>query len=98
MERAHVGDAPDDPGPLATDISAELKPKAISAAMKKVGDWQVKVAEPKAPRPEIGAVFAESDKAKDDGKGAATTPKKKAPKKAAAAAEDKAAEPAASES
>jgi len=43
VERAHVGDAPDDPGPLATDLSAEIKPKAIDAAMKKVGDWQVKV-------------------------------------------------------
>ena len=29
-----------------TDLSAEIKPKAIDAAMKKVGDWQVKVAEP----------------------------------------------------
>jgi rhamnogalacturonyl hydrolase YesR len=46
VERAHVGDAPDDPGPLATDLSAEIKPKAIDAAMRKVGDWQVKVAEP----------------------------------------------------
>ena len=46
VEREHVGDAPDDPGPLATDLSAELKPRAIDAAMKKVGDWQVKVAEP----------------------------------------------------
>jgi rhamnogalacturonyl hydrolase YesR len=46
VERAHVGDAPDDPGPLATDLSAELKTQAIDAAMKKVGDWQVKVAEP----------------------------------------------------
>ena len=46
VERAHVGDAPDDPGPLATDLSAEIRPKAIDAAMKKVGDWQVKVAEP----------------------------------------------------
>ena len=46
VEREHVGDAPDDPGPLATDLSAELKPKAIDAAMKKVGDWQLKVAEP----------------------------------------------------
>ena len=41
------GDAPDDPGPLATDLSAEMKPKAIQAAIKKVGDWQVKVAEPR---------------------------------------------------
>jgi unsaturated rhamnogalacturonyl hydrolase len=46
VEREHVGDAPDNPGPLATDLSAELKPKAIDAAMKKVGDWQVTVAEP----------------------------------------------------
>jgi len=46
VERAHVGDAPDDPGPLATDLSTDIKPKAIDAAMKKVGDWQVKVAEP----------------------------------------------------
>ena len=41
------GDAPDDPGPLAEGLSAELKPKAIQAAIKKVGDWQVKVAEPR---------------------------------------------------
>ncbi|MBS1821146.1 MAG: glycoside hydrolase family 88 protein [Acidobacteria bacterium] len=40
------GDAPDDPGPLATDISAELKPKAIQHVVKKVAAWQVKVAEP----------------------------------------------------
>jgi unsaturated rhamnogalacturonyl hydrolase len=46
VEREHVGDAPDNPGPLATGLSAELKPKAIDAAMKKVGDWQVAVAEP----------------------------------------------------
>ena len=41
-----AGDAPDDPGPLATGLSAELKPKAIDAAMKKVADWQVAYAEP----------------------------------------------------
>lgn len=40
------GDAPDDPGPLATDISAELKPKAIQAVVEKVATWQVKVGEP----------------------------------------------------
>jgi unsaturated rhamnogalacturonyl hydrolase len=45
VEREHVGDAPEDPGPLATGLSAELKPKAIDAVMKKVGDWQLKVAE-----------------------------------------------------
>jgi unsaturated rhamnogalacturonyl hydrolase len=46
VEREHVGDAPDNPGPLATGLSAELKPKAIDAAMKKVADWEVTVAEP----------------------------------------------------
>lgn len=40
------GDAPDNPGPLATDISPELKPKAIQAVIKKVAAWQVKVGEP----------------------------------------------------
>jgi unsaturated rhamnogalacturonyl hydrolase len=47
VERAASGDAPDDPGPLATDVSSEIKPNAIDAAMKKVADWQIKVAEPK---------------------------------------------------
>jgi unsaturated rhamnogalacturonyl hydrolase len=46
VERDSVGDAPDNPGPLATGLSAELNAKAIDAAMKKVGDWQVAVAEP----------------------------------------------------
>jgi unsaturated rhamnogalacturonyl hydrolase len=41
-----AGDAPDDPGPLATGLSPEIKPKAIAAAMKKVADWQVAHAEP----------------------------------------------------
>jgi rhamnogalacturonyl hydrolase YesR len=40
-----AGDAPDDPGPLAMGLSAELKPRAIDAAMKKVADWQVAYAE-----------------------------------------------------
>ncbi len=72
--------------------------------LKLTGDWQkfkgedapppLKVKEPKAARPEIGTVFAESDKANEDGKGSATTPKKRAPKKDDKAAE-KAAEPAA---
>lgn len=34
------GDALDNPGPLATDLSVELKPAAIQAAMRKVADWQ----------------------------------------------------------
>ncbi len=41
-----AGNAPDDPGPLATGLSAKLKPKAIDAAMKKVADWQLAAAEP----------------------------------------------------
>jgi rhamnogalacturonyl hydrolase YesR len=40
------GSAPDDPGPLATDLSAEIKPKAIQAVIKKVADWQLKEAQP----------------------------------------------------
>ena len=31
VEREAVGDAPDDPGPLATDLSPALKPAAIRA-------------------------------------------------------------------
>ena len=41
-----AGDSLDNPGPLATDLSAEIKPKAIAAAIKKVADWQVPYAEP----------------------------------------------------
>jgi rhamnogalacturonyl hydrolase YesR len=41
-----AGDALDNPGPLATDLSSDIKPKAIVAVMKKVGDWQVAYAEP----------------------------------------------------
>jgi unsaturated rhamnogalacturonyl hydrolase len=41
-----AGDTPDNPGPLATDLSAEIKPRAIAAAIKKVADWQVPYAEP----------------------------------------------------
>jgi unsaturated rhamnogalacturonyl hydrolase len=47
FDREASGNAPDDPGPLATDLSPAIKPKAISAAMKKVADWQLAVAEPK---------------------------------------------------
>lgn len=46
VDRNAVGDAPDNPGPLATGLSPALKPKAIDAAMKKVADWQLSVAEP----------------------------------------------------
>ncbi len=46
-ERSAAGDSPDDPGPLATNLSTEIKPKAIAAVAKKVADWQVAYAEPK---------------------------------------------------
>jgi unsaturated rhamnogalacturonyl hydrolase len=46
VDREAVGDAPDDPGPLATDMSPALKPADIRRAIKKVADWQLRVAEP----------------------------------------------------
>ncbi|KAF9968267.1 hypothetical protein BGZ73_000199 [Actinomortierella ambigua] len=46
-EHAYIGDAPDDPGPLAKDVSPSLKSPAIRHAMKKVADWQLRVAESK---------------------------------------------------
>ena len=47
VERASVGDAPDDPGPLAQGLSDHLDPAAIQTVMKKVGDWQIRVGESK---------------------------------------------------
>ncbi len=38
---AQAGDAPADPGPLATDISVALRGKQIRAAMKRVADWEL---------------------------------------------------------
>lgn len=40
-QEAQVGDAPENPGPLAPDLSGELKPIAVKAAMRKVADWQL---------------------------------------------------------
>jgi rhamnogalacturonyl hydrolase YesR len=39
---ASVGDDPLDPGPLATDLSASIESKAITAALRKVADWQIR--------------------------------------------------------
>lgn len=44
-QRATAGDAPDDPGPLATDISPELTHASVHRAMRKVADWQLARAE-----------------------------------------------------
>jgi unsaturated rhamnogalacturonyl hydrolase len=54
-ERAAAGDEPDDPGPLATDLSPTLTRPAILKAMKKVGDWQLQHSEG---RYNIGWTFA----------------------------------------
>ena len=45
VERTKEGDQPDNPGPIATDLSPRLTSPAIRAAMKKVGDWQLRVGE-----------------------------------------------------
>jgi rhamnogalacturonyl hydrolase YesR len=45
VERTKEGDQPDNPGPIATDLSSKLTSPAIRAAMKKVGDWQLRVGE-----------------------------------------------------
>ena len=37
----HFGSVPDDPGPLATDVSPAITQKAVGAAMHKVADWQL---------------------------------------------------------
>ncbi len=42
----HFGDAPDDPGPIATDLSYSTKPAAVAKAMRKVADWQLKTSQP----------------------------------------------------
>jgi len=41
VERASVGDQPEDPGPLATDVSGKLTHKDVRAAAKKVADWEL---------------------------------------------------------
>lgn len=43
------GDQPDDPGPLATDLSPALRSKAIRAAMRRVADWELQRVETQPP-------------------------------------------------
>ena len=45
VDREAAGTQPDDPGPLATDLSPALRQKAILQAMKKVADWQLRASE-----------------------------------------------------
>lgn len=47
VDRRDAGDAPVGPGPLAPHLSNRLKAAAIEAAMEKVADWQLRVAEQK---------------------------------------------------
>src|SRR5580692_2310192 len=46
-ERAAAGSEPDDPGPLATNLSPHLERRDVLRAMKKVADWQLREAEGK---------------------------------------------------
>jgi unsaturated rhamnogalacturonyl hydrolase len=46
VERASAGDSPDEPGPLATDLSPALTHAAIRKSAQKVADWQLARAEP----------------------------------------------------
>jgi unsaturated rhamnogalacturonyl hydrolase len=46
VERASAGDSPDEPGPLATDLSPALTHAAIRKAAQEVADWQLARAEP----------------------------------------------------
>jgi rhamnogalacturonyl hydrolase YesR len=41
VDRTASGDSPDDPGPLATDLSPALTHTAIRQAVRKVADWQL---------------------------------------------------------
>jgi rhamnogalacturonyl hydrolase YesR len=45
-EMRHFGDAPDNPGPIARDLSYSIKPAAVAKAMRKVADWQLERAQP----------------------------------------------------
>lgn len=42
----HFGDAPENPGPKATDLSTAMDPGAVKAAMRKVADWELVRSQP----------------------------------------------------
>lgn len=42
QDHNYGGTAPDDPGPLATDLSPAFQHEAITKAMSKVADWQIR--------------------------------------------------------
>ena len=41
----HFGDSPNNPGPIATDLDASLRPDAIKKVIRRVADWQLLRAE-----------------------------------------------------
>lgn len=42
----HIGDVPDNTGPLARDLSPKLTPKAVETALRKVADWELERSQP----------------------------------------------------
>ena len=42
----HFGDAPDNAGPLAADLTYSIQPDAVAKAMRKVADWQLERSQP----------------------------------------------------
>ena len=42
----HFGDNPDDPGPLAKDLSPTIKREDVARAVRKVADWQLERSQP----------------------------------------------------
>jgi unsaturated rhamnogalacturonyl hydrolase len=46
VDRTASGDSPDDPGPLATDLSAAIMHSDVRKVAKKVADWELARAEP----------------------------------------------------
>ena len=54
----YVGDAPENPGPSATDLSPALRRRDVRTGILKVGDWQLKKAAGKFSRSwEYGAMY-----------------------------------------
>jgi unsaturated rhamnogalacturonyl hydrolase len=45
-QASHFGDSPNNPGPIATDLDASLRPAAVKQVMRKVADWQLARARP----------------------------------------------------
>lgn len=41
QHESYVGDAPADPGPLATDVSGSLNQRAVQHVLRKVANWQL---------------------------------------------------------